>query len=505
MKSLRLYGALSRFRFLNYPAKIMVVAFIGTHIPLIALVADVARRSTSDWPSFLGVLGVALAATLAGTGVTLLVLSHLLRPVLMTSAAFRAYRETRAAYNLPEHFLDEAGTLMADAGATLRHLEAARVRLEHFDAGTGLANRAKLALEVAARIEAGTPFALCVVGMNCHGRLEATVDQATAEASAKLMALRLQDFLGPRVALARIAADRFAYVGEQADGEGWGAVSEALQDLMMSCGMPLRLDAMPVQPQLTAGIATFPSDGATTEDLIDCATAAAALVGGRTQVSFFSRQVRQEALDQFRIEQELRGALRDNQFVLHYQPVVDVSQGRAVGVEALIRWNHPELGMVPPNRFIPVAERSGLIGDIGLWVMDAACAQVAEWNRTGLGGLKVAINLSARQFHDPALIDHVRVALERNAVDAGQLEVELTESAAMDDYAHTRTIFGKLRDMGVSISIDDFGTGFASLSYLRRLPFDKLKVDREFVMNVHALPESQAICRSLVASPMGSG
>lgn len=154
---------------------------------------------------------------------------------------------------------------------------------------------------------------------------------------------------------------------------------------------------------------------------------------------------------------------------------------------------------------MPVAESSGLITEIGLWVMDAACTQAAAWNRGGQPGLKIAINLSARQFHQPSLIDHVHRALEDHAADPSQLEIELTESAAMGGFAHSRAVFGWLRDLGMGIAIDDFGTGFASLSYLRRLHFDKLKVDREFVANVHETAGDQAICGALIALADGLG
>ena len=508
MENLAFYHALSRFRFMNYRAKIMVVAFVGTHVPLIALIADVARRSSSDWSTFLGILSTALVATLTGTGVTLYVLNQLLKPVLMTSRTLRGYRETRALGALPTDYSDEVGTLMADADVTLRHLEDARVRLEHFDGSTGLANRDRLALGIEKRIAAGEAFAVCVVALNCHARLAASVDEVRAEAAVRLMARRLEDYLGADAVLARIGSERFGFVIAGDEGEaaaGWPAARETLSDAVMVCGGQMKLGEMAVQPHLTGGIATSPQDGRGAEELLDRAGAAASLVDMKVPISFFSPKVREEAFQRFRIEEDLRTAIRQRQFALHYQPVVDVALGRAVGAEALIRWNHPERGQVPPGLFIPVAESAGLIGEIGLWVMDTACAQVAAWDAAGLGGLSMAINLSARQFRDPALIDHVRIALERNAIGAGRIEFELTESAAMDDFAHSRAIFGKLRDLGIGVAIDDFGTGFASLSYLRRLPFDKLKLDREFVTDVHRTPQSQAICGALIELAGGLG
>uniref|UniRef100_UPI0015754D49 EAL domain-containing protein n=1 Tax=Sphingomonas bacterium TaxID=1895847 RepID=UPI0015754D49 len=186
-------------------------------------------------------------------------------------------------------------------------------------------------------------------------------------------------------------------------------------------------------------------------------------------------------------------------------PIVDLSLGRVTGAEALIRWQHPERGMVPPLQFIGVAEQSGLIDPIGLWVMRQACRQVKDWADAGLPGMKIAVNLSARQFLDPGLIDSIREALGNAGIAANQLEIELTETAAMADAAHTSAVFGKLRDLGVRIAIDDFGTGYASMSYLRKLPFDKLKIDREFVSNVQSTRDSQAICGALVTLANGLG
>jgi EAL domain-containing protein (putative c-di-GMP-specific phosphodiesterase class I) len=224
-----------------------------------------------------------------------------------------------------------------------------------------------------------------------------------------------------------------------------------------------------------------------------------------TRVAVFSPEAREAQREAMRFEDDLRAALEADQFLLHFQAVVDLEARRAIGAEALIRWQHPELGLVPPGRFIPVAEKSGLIRPIGYWVLDAACARIAAWNAEGMPKQRIAINLAAEQFHDAGLVDSVRRAIDAHRISADQIELELTETAATTDHLHTRAVFSRLRDLGVSISIDDFGTGFASLSQLRRLPFDKLKIDREFVTEVHARTESQAICAALIALADGLG
>ncbi len=318
---------------------------------------------------------------------------------------------------------------------------------------------------------------------------------------------RLVSFLGRRADLARIGPNHFAFfVAENPDGIRSAADAMAhLERLIAQCDTSLSVDGISLRPNLTGGMARYPDDSETTEQLLDFAAAASALVGTRTVVSAYVPHHRTEALDRFQIEEDLKYALERDEFELHYQPVVCATDARAVGAEALIRWNHPTRGMIRPDLFIPVAESSGLISDIGLWVMDAACRQVTAWNEAGATDLAVAINLSARQFHDPELIHHVRRAIDDHRIGAHQLEIELTESSMMDDFDQSRSTFGKLRDLGVRIAIDDFGTGFASMSYLRQLPFDKLKLDREFVTNVHKRRESQAICGALVALANGLG
>lgn len=505
MNGLRLYRSLSRMR-VNYRAKVMSVAFVGTHVPLIALVAYVASLTTTDWPSFLGVLGTALLATLGGTGVTLAVLNGLLQPVLVTSGALRAYRLDRRIEPLPTQFGDEVGTLMADAFETLCHLEATRSRLEHVDEASGLANRASLAKEIETMTAAGRPFAVCLVAIDSFNRLSTSVGAETATAAVAQIGRRLEAFLGTATVIARVSPDQLAFIApHQADDEACSGTAELVSDVMIKCGARLQLAGITAQPGLAAGIALHPADGATAEALLDCAAAATGLSPGRGQVAFFSPEARSEALERLRLEEDLRLAISDGGLELHYQPVVDLGRQRLVGAEALMRWRHPEHGMIAPGRFIPIAETSGLIAPMGLWALDRACAQIARWNASGQPGLRVAVNVSARQFHDVHLTDHIREALARHDVRPEQLEIELTESAAMEDFSHTRAVFRRLRELGVGIAIDDFGTGFASLSYLRRLPFDKLKVDREFVTHVHQIPESQAICSSLIALAEGLG
>lgn len=209
------------------------------------------------------------------------------------------------------------------------------------------------------------------------------------------------------------------------------------------------------------------------------------------------------APDRSSLEPDLRRALGSDQFVLHYQPVVDLGSGRLAGAEALVRWQHPELGLLPPVKFIPALEETGLMNEVGPWILDAACRQARAWEEDGLTGLKMAVNLSARQLRDPSLKATIVRTLDLHGLQPQSLELELKEMAAMENMELTRALFTDLRSLGVSLAIDDFGSGYSSLSYVRKLPFDKLKIDREFVTNVEARPDSQAICRALIELTRG--
>ena len=205
------------------------------------------------------------------------------------------------------------------------------------------------------------------------------------------------------------------------------------------------------------------------------------------------------------LEQDLRQAVARHQFELHYQPFIDVERGQVCGAEALIRWDHPELGRVAPSEFVPLVENTGLAEEVGLWVLDTAISDAAAWQRDGVTGVRVAVNLSAHQLRRPELDTIVARMIDRHGLGAGMLELELTETVAALDCASACALFERLRARRISISIDDFGAGYSSLSYLKKLSFDKLKIDREFVANVDTDRQSQAICQSIIALGRGLG
>jgi EAL domain-containing protein (putative c-di-GMP-specific phosphodiesterase class I) len=221
-----------------------------------------------------------------------------------------------------------------------------------------------------------------------------------------------------------------------------------------------------------------------------------AKTSGKARYAVYDPEMNERAWHRLEVETDLRHALDRGEFVLHYQPIVDLTSGRIEELEALIRWQHPRRGIVPPNAFIPIAEETGLIVPIGRWVLEQACEQLRAW---GNDDLVVSVNLAARQFQDPQLLNDVARILAQTGIAARQLKLEITESAAMHDAAATETTLRQLKALGVGLAIDDFGTGYSALSYLKRFSVDTLKVDRSFVNGIGHNTDDTAIVSAIVA------
>ena len=220
---------------------------------------------------------------------------------------------------------------------------------------------------------------------------------------------------------------------------------------------------------------------------------------GRNNIVAYSAGMNAASHARVRLESDLHAALANGEFELHYQPKVATATGAIHGVEALIRWRHPERGLVPPAEFIPLAEENGLIGEIGEWVVHEACRQAKAWQRAGLPPVRVAVNLSGSQFRRAGLVNMIRGALEAADLAPHSLEVELTESSVMSDPEESVAILEQLSQMGVTVSVDDFGTGYSSMSYLRRFPIDKLKIDRAFISEILSRPDDASIVAAIVS------
>jgi EAL domain-containing protein (putative c-di-GMP-specific phosphodiesterase class I) len=249
------------------------------------------------------------------------------------------------------------------------------------------------------------------------------------------------------------------------------------------------------------GVALFPEDGDDADGLLRNADSAMyrAKELGKNTFQLCTPGMNSRAVERMSLERGLRRALDREEFVLHFQPLVSLESGHIVGLEALVRWMHPDQGLIQPKTFIPVAEETRLIVPIGEWVLHAACRQLKAWRQDGFQSLRVAVNLSARQFHQQDLPRAVERALEATQLPAEALELEVTESVAMQNVEWTKGVLRSLREMGASVSIDDFGTGQSSLSYLKHFPLSTLKVDRSFVRDIAVDPDDEAIVQAVVA------
>jgi EAL domain-containing protein (putative c-di-GMP-specific phosphodiesterase class I)/GGDEF domain-containing protein len=364
---------------------------------------------------------------------------------------------------------------------------------------TGLPVREALIRGMAEDLErSDRPALLGAVRFVDYDRLSAFDPQA-AEAALRQFSERLEASLGKARPMAHVDRDCFAIWYRGAEPE---AAAVELQALCYALGAEITVGELTVVPEIEVGTAHYPVDAEDPSGLINHALVSFARPGadkGSVPAPGKSAAI---ARERFSLEQDLRHAIDRGQLETVFQPIVDLSKG-VIGAEALLRWRHPQVGMISPSRFIPILEDAELIDEIGRWTLNAACREMRRWQQRGRKDLRVAVNLSAAQLRDPTLKQTIERTLERHRLHATSLELELTETAATQDAERTFTLFRDLRALGVSLAIDDFGSGYSSLSYLKNLPFDKLKVDREFVVDVHLRRDSQAICRSLVELTRG--
>ena len=314
------------------------------------------------------------------------------------------------------------------------------------------------------------------------------------------IAQRLQHLLAQRGIVARFGGDEFVVATADAPGTG---DAELRYLLGQAFGDPISLDGTEFQVTSSVGIVTVGEPDEMNPDTIlkfaDIAMYEAKR-RGKDCVAVYDESLQSRATARLKVESDLRQAIENNQFELHYQPIIDVITGRPIGSEALVRWIHPERGMVPPDHFIPIAEETGLIIPLGAWVLDTAIAQAAEWNERRLTrrALGVSVNLSGRQFDDPELEQCIHASLSRHGFDPNKLTLEVTESTLMSDVDATFEVLTKLRGLGIKIAIDDFGTGYSSLAYLKRLPATSLKVDKAFVDGLGTKPEDTALVTGII-------
>jgi len=355
---------------------------------------------------------------------------------------------------------------------------------------TGLTNRALLRERVEHALAHAPRLALLLMDLDRFKEVNDTLGHQAGDLLLQRIGPRLQDVVRDEDTVARLGGDEFALLLPGADAEGAVHVARAL---LVALTEPFDLEGRRVDIGVSVGIALYPDHGADPTTLLRQADVAMYTAKrARTGHAIYTAAQDQHTPHRLALMGELRDALAAGGLTLHYQPLVAVASGRMIGVEALLRWPHPERGMVPPDEFIPLAEHTGLIGAVTAWVLERALGQVAAWEATGLA-TGVAVNLSAHTLHEPGVYDLVAEALRRHRVAPARLTLEVTESALMLDPGRARAVLGRLRALGVRVSIDDFGTGYSSLGYLKDLPADEVKIDKGFVLGMGAGEHTSAL------------
>jgi diguanylate cyclase (GGDEF)-like protein len=418
---------------------------------------------------------------------------------------------SRATYRLLQGIMLGAtpGLLLFGTVLSLRILQQ-RKRLEErvnhiafHDDLTALPNRLMLnrSLDqaVSRHRRAGTQLAILFMDVDRFKVINDSLGHEVGDLLLRQVADRLQEHSREGDLVARMGGDEFVVLIENHDN--LADLSACAQRLVERLSAPYVLGRREYHVTLSIGISVFPSDGSDSRSLLKAADVAMyrAKASGRNNHQYYSPSMEVHTKERLELESDLRHALERGEFLLHYQPKVEIATGLVTGIEALLRWEHPHRGLVSPMDFIPLAEDTGLIVPIGEWVLATACARTKAWQDQGFPKLGVAVNLSARQFADPMLLPNLTRIIRVSGLDPSSLELEITESLVMSHGASAVAVLEKLKSTGVQIAIDDFGTGYSSLAYLKRFPIDTLKVDRSFIRDIPADSGDKKITRAIIA------
>jgi diguanylate cyclase (GGDEF)-like protein len=408
-----------------------------------------------------------------------------------------AGRVTAEVTNFVQSVANIVGTALARRRADEQLSYAAQ-----FDTLTGLPNRQlfrdRISQSIARAVRKRRPIAVVALNLdgfklvnNGHGH--AAGDRVLIQAAERLISC-----VSAYDSVSRLGADEFAIALSNIDGVE--EVAPVVQRMLHTLAQPFELEDGEAFISATAGVSIFDTDGVDAHTLIKNAELAMhrARETGRNFFEFFAPEMNQRGLERMRLERGLRRALERGEFLLHYQPKIAAATGKICGAEALLRWQHPERGLVLPGEFIPILEETGLIGPVGLWVLESACEQIRLWKRAGIEVESIGINLSARQFQQANFDAHVRRVIEASGIAPGKIELEITESMLMQDPSQAIQTLTRLKQLGVSLSVDDFGTGYSGLSYLKQLPLDSLKIARNFISHITQDPEDATIALAII-------
>ncbi len=375
-------------------------------------------------------------------------------------------------------------------------------RQANYDVLTGLPNRSllldRLRQAIAYAQRQKHSVAVAFIDLDRFKLINDSLGHAAGDSLLKTVAARIQSCTRPFDTVARYAGDEFVLIFYDLTSED--KISTLLQRVIDNVSKPFQFEQQDLYVTCSIGVSLYPQDGREVETLIKNADAAMfrAKERGRNNYNFYTAELTSRVSERLSLETDLRHALERGEFLLHYQPQVDLPSGRIVGAEALVRWQHPTKGMISPDKFIPLAEESGLILPLGEWVLKTACTQNKAWQDAGLPLITLSVNVSVRQFGRKDLIESLVKVIEASGLDATQLELEVTESLIMNNAEEFVATLQKLKAVGIRLAIDDFGTGYSSLNYLKQLPVDRLKVDQSFVRDIFHVGGGATIAEAII-------
>ena len=407
-----------------------------------------------------------------------------------------------------EEFAEQLSVSLAKEELANKALRKSERDLQHaalYDSLTGLANRKQLGdvlrrMIAEYKVDPTAEFQVLFLDIRSFKNINDTLGHTIGDKVLTIAAKRFVRMLDPKDVVARIGGDEFAIILR-----GLGSTAKAqkvARRIYQNITQPFSLSGNRISVDVNIGIAPCDAEYDTPEEILRDADIAMHYAKEKNNgLAVFTKELRARFLERVRFEMDLRHAVDREELSLHYQPIISLSDGRLIGFEALLRWHHGEFGLIPPNKFIPIAEDSGLIKPITAWILEEATRQTVKWQKIGpeYGKMIVSVNISGKHLSDNDLIDDVENALRVSKIDPATLKLEVTESAAMENPEHTINMLSELKRIGVQLSIDDFGTGYSSLSYLHRLPFDTLKIDRSFVYSVGEGGENSEILQTIIS------
>ena len=394
-------------------------------------------------------------------------------------------------------------------------------RLPDLDSLTGLPNRKEFHSSIVSAVQSCRDnhqhASVMMLDLDMFNRINSTLGYAIGDELLKVVSYRIVDVLRGTDSVARLTDTNAVTSIYRLGGDEFGILLTGLDCTEFTGQIVNRIvDTITTQVDLqdqeihlscSVGISLFPEDGDSADTLLKNASTALyhAKLQGQNNFQFYNEKLNKDSLENLKIENDLRHAIERNELDLHYQPKVDLASGKVNSVEALVRWRHPEIGMIPPGEFIPIAEKTGLITSLGYWILDTACRQIRAWQDAGYDQLTVAVNLSAIQFRQTDLLEEILNTLEATGICAHQLELEITESTIMDDIDTASSTMRALHCSGIHISIDDFGTGYSSLSHLKRFPINTVKIDRSFIRDITTDSDDAAIVGAIISMAHNMG